>query len=272
MPRRRPGHAQAAAERGAQASAELESQVARVEESAAGVAQHAERAERAVSAAEGHCDRASEVARQLAEAAAAAEREAERAREAAEDAERAAGHAREAAEHAVHGAYHAPDRPLVPYETGAPAAPVPAASVAGGAAPPESAPPAAAQDPHRPLFANRDTGPKREPRPGFDDVKEPRAIFALDGHFMELNQGFTDLVGYTEAEFQQAVWPPVMDRPNLPKHREQIKDLLAGKIEVAEVNTAYVHAQGLLVPLEGRITLERENGEPSHFLIVAKAG
>ena len=103
-------------------------------------------------------------------------------------------------------------------------------------------------------------------------MKEPRATFALDGHFMELNQGFTDLVGYTEAEFQQAVWPPVMDRPNLPKHREQIKDLLAGKIEVAEVNTAYVHAQGLLVPLEGRITLERENGEPSHFLIVAKAG
>ena len=48
-----------------------------------------------------------------------------------------------------------------------------------------------------------------------------------------------------------------MDRANLPKHRDQMKQLLEGKIESAEVNTGYVHAQGLLVPLAGTIKMVR---------------
>ena len=95
------------------------------------------------------------------------------------------------------------------------------------------------------------------------------ATIALDGHFTELNPAFTDLVGYSEAEFAQAVWPPVMDRANLQTHRDQMKAMLAGTIESAAVKTGYVHAQGLLVPVVGSITLVREDGEPSHFLLEA---
>ena len=142
----------------------------------------------------------------------------------------------------------------------------PAGVAAGnGAPPPEEAPPALA--PRKPLFAKKDEGPKRDPRPGFDDVKQPKARIGLDGRFQELNQAFADLVGYSESEFQQAVWPPVMDRANLDKHREQMKDMLAGKFESADIKTGYVHAQGLLVPVVGTLTLVRENGEPSHFLL-----
>jgi PAS domain S-box-containing protein len=130
-------------------------------------------------------------------------------------------------------------------------------------APPAEAPAA----PRQPLFASKDTGPKREPRPGFDDLKQPTARIGLDGRFQELNQAFSDLVGYSENEFQQAIWPPVMDRANLDKHREQMKDMLGGKMESADIKTGYVHAQGLLVPVVGTITLVRENGEPSHFLL-----
>jgi PAS domain S-box-containing protein len=119
----------------------------------------------------------------------------------------------------------------------------------------------------KPLFSKKDEGPKREPRPGFDDVKQPMARIGLDGRFQELNEAFTDLVGYSEGEFQQAVWPPVMDRANLDKHREQMKGMLAGDIESADIKTGYVHAQGLLVPVVGTIRLVRENGEPSHFLL-----
>jgi PAS domain S-box-containing protein len=128
-----------------------------------------------------------------------------------------------------------------------------------------SAPPGA--DPRRPLFATRDTGPKREERPGFDDVKQPMATIGLDGRFQALNPAFTDLLGYSEAEFQQAVWPPVMDRANLDKHRQQLKDMLEGRAESVEINTGYVHAQGLLVPIVGKLSLVREGGEPDHFLL-----
>jgi hypothetical protein len=35
-----------------------------------------------------------------------------------------------------------------------------------------------------------------------------------------------------------------------------------------EVNTGYVHAQGLLVPIAGTLSLSRDDsGEPEHFLL-----
>ena len=77
------------------------------------------------------------------------------------------------------------------------------------------------------------------------------ATIGLDGHFRQLNQAFTDLVGYPESEFAAATWPPVMDRANLTKHREQMDQMLSGEIDSADVNTGYVHAQGLLVPVAG---------------------
>ena len=42
-----------------------------------------------------------------------------------------------------------------------------------------------------------------------------------------------------------------MDRANLTKHREQMDQMLSGEIDSADVNTGYVHAQGLLVPVAG---------------------
>jgi PAS domain S-box-containing protein len=141
--------------------------------------------------------------------------------------------------------------------------------VAGNGAPPP-AEEAAAQ--RKPQFEKKEeTAPKREPRAGFDDAKQPMATIGLDGRFRDLNDAFTDLIGYSESEFQQAVWPPVMDRANLDKHRQQMKDMLAGKIESADIKTGYVHAQGLLVPVVGTLTLVHENGEPSHFLLETSA-
>jgi hypothetical protein len=43
--------------------------------------------------------------------------------------------------------------------------------------------------------------------------------------------------------------------------------MLRGEIDEAEVNTGYVHAQGLLVPVAGRIKLVKEGDEPDHFLL-----
>ena len=43
--------------------------------------------------------------------------------------------------------------------------------------------------------------------------------------------------------------------------------MLAGEIESAAVDTSYVHAQGLLVPVAGRLSLIRDAGDPSHFLL-----
>ena len=114
--------------------------------------------------------------------------------------------------------------------------------------------------------------PAREPRPGFDDADRPMAVIGLEGRFRELNQKFTELVGYSEPDFQSASWPPVADRAKLEHHREQMRAMADGETESVEVNTGYVHAQGLLVPVAGALSLERdEDGEPSHFLLSVQA-
>ena len=261
--------------------------MARVDERAAGIERQAERAEAAVTAAERNLSRANEAAgtadrhasrageqagaveetaRRLADAAAAAEREAERAREAAQAAEKAAGTARQAADEAgatSHGhREHEEVRVISRFEKHDNGG---FASTRRTAGSPRRRRPRSRR--RKPLFAKKDEGPKREDRPGFDDAGEPKARIGLDGRFQELNPAFSDLVGYSESEFQQAIWPPVMDRANLDKHREQMKDMLAGKIDSADIKTGYVHAQGLLVPVVGTLTLVRENGEPAHFLL-----
>jgi PAS domain S-box-containing protein len=295
------GHVQSALQRSAEVAAEVEAKLARAENRAGAVEQHADRAIAAVTAAERQVSRANEAAgdadrhasrageqagaveetaRRLAEAAAAAEREAERARDAAAAAEKAAGVARQAADEAGASRHGHPEerRVISPYEPHAnaetsglpPLAAVSAEENGQRGGPVQAAAPAtpAGADPHRPLFSNRgDDAPKRDDRPGFDDVNTPMATIGVDGRFKELNQAFSDLVGYTEPEFQQAVWPPVMDRANLDKHRQQMKDLLEGRAESVEINTGYVHAQGLLVPIVGKLSLVREGDEPGHFLL-----
>ena len=129
------------------------------------------------------------------------------------------------------------------------------------------------EDSRKPLIARRGADrPPREPRAGFDDVPHPMASIRLDGHFGELNPAFTELVGYGEQEFQAASWPPVADRANLAKHRDQLQRMLAGEIESASIDTAYVHAQGLLVPVVGQLSLVREGGQPCNFLLEVKSG
>jgi PAS domain S-box-containing protein len=240
-------HAQTAAAVGQQ----LDEKVARVEEAALKLEQsegHATRAEAAAATVEAAAEKAE---RQFEEATARAEQAAEKAERHLEEAREAAEQAALEAEVARVQAEAAQTRPRRRTRTSA------GAPSANGQA-----------DLHAPLFGREDDkGPERELRTGFDDVKEPMARIALDGHFRELNKPFSELVGYKEKEFAACTWPPVMDRANLPKHREQMRALMAGEATSVEVNTGYVHAQGLLVPVVGKLSLRRTDGEPDHFLL-----
>jgi PAS domain S-box-containing protein len=236
---------------------------ARLLEASAAAEGHAQRAHESTQAVEGHAQRAAEQAgraealvRRMTEAADAAERRAAEALQAASSAARAAEVARRSAREA--GADAAAMRGGAAHARGY-EAPAPLARFRGheGAANGGAA-------------AERDV-PRRPSRQGFDDTQRPMATTDLNGHFRELNQAFCDLVGYSEEEFKAAVWPPVMDRPNLPRHREQMEQLLQGRIDSAEFNTGYLHAQGLMVPLAGTITLVAEDGNPGHFLLAVDA-
>jgi PAS domain S-box-containing protein len=107
----------------------------------------------------------------------------------------------------------------------------------------------------------------RDGRPDFDDVETPLAVIALDGRFEALNPAFSDLVGYTEAEFRRARWPSIVDRDSLVEHRLLHSQLASGELEQARIETLYLHGQGLMVPVHGELELVREDGHPSHLLL-----
>jgi PAS domain S-box-containing protein len=125
------------------------------------------------------------------------------------------------------------------------------------------------------LRAQRDSSvreiPKREPRHGFDDAPQPMAVLTLDGKFRELNAAFSKLVGYQEHEFLKAVWPSVHDRAVYKQQTEQLGALKTGELESVAFQSSYMHSQGLMVPVNGEITLQRdESGEPTSLLLTAE--
>ena len=223
-----------------QTATRVERGAERVDEAAAGIERGAERAESAAGSAE----RSSEAAREALESVGVEARVARVQAEAARvHAQTAGTHAKSSSE--VAGSWRRPD---VSH------APPPMREMVGVAR------------------RRRVAAIARDPRPGFDDADKAMATIDLNGHFRELNGAFSSLVGYGEAEFRAAVWPPVIDRANLRKHRSDLKALRAGELDSAEVDTGYMHAQGLQVPVVGQLSLVRDDsGEPSHLLLEVAA-
>ena len=113
---------------------------------------------------------------------------------------------------------------------------------------------------------------EREPRHGFDDAVQPMAILALDGKFKELNPAFAKLVGYKEHEFTKAAWPSPHDRRDYKDQLEQLRQMGVGKLREVEVQSTYMHGQGLMVPVVGKLSLSMgEDGLPQHLLLAAEA-
>jgi PAS domain S-box-containing protein len=112
---------------------------------------------------------------------------------------------------------------------------------------------------------------KREPRHGFDDVSQPMALLGLDGKFRELNPAFAKLVGYQEHEFAKATWPSPHDRSVYQQQQEELTKLASGEIESVIVQSTYMHGQGLMVPVIGRLSVAPgEDGLPLHLLLEAE--
>ena len=96
------------------------------------------------------------------------------------------------------------------------------------------------------------------------------ALIGLDGRFKRLDEAFSSLLGAREDELRAARWPSIIDRDNLEPHAEIARALAAGEIQSADIETIYMHSGGLLVPVEGTVTMHRDaTGRPTHYLFRA---
>lgn len=100
---------------------------------------------------------------------------------------------------------------------------------------------------------------------------EALALIGPDGGFKRLDDAFCSLLGCREEDLRAARWPSVIDRENLAAHQEIARALRAGEIDSAPVETVYMHAQGLLVPIAGNVSMHRPagGGPPTHVLFRA---
>ena len=97
------------------------------------------------------------------------------------------------------------------------------------------------------------------------------AILALDGKFKELNPAFTKLVGYKEHEFTKAAWPSPHDRRDYKEQLEQLRQMGVGELREVDVQSTYMHGQGLMVPVVGKLSLATgEDGTPLHLVLEAE--
>ena len=96
-------------------------------------------------------------------------------------------------------------------------------------------------------------------------------MLGLDGKFRELNPSFAKLVGYQEHEFAKATWPSPHDRSVYQQQLEELTKLAHGEIEAVIVQSTYMHGQGLMVPVIGRLTaVPGEDGLPVNLLLEAE--
>jgi PAS domain S-box-containing protein len=87
------------------------------------------------------------------------------------------------------------------------------------------------------------------------------ALIGLDGSFARLDDAFCALLGCREEDLRSARWPSIIDRENLTAHHELARALQAGEVDSACVETVYMHAQGLLVPIAGTVSMHRADGD-----------
>jgi PAS domain S-box-containing protein len=100
---------------------------------------------------------------------------------------------------------------------------------------------------------------------------EAIALIGPNGNFKRLDDAFCSLLGYRETDLRAARWPSVIDRENLAAHQEIARALRAGEIASAPVETVYMHAQGLLVPVAGTVSALRPAGGGTATHLVFRA-
>jgi hypothetical protein len=86
-----------------------------------------------------------------------------------------------------------------------------------------------------------------------------------------LNSAFCELVSYSEYEFRNAYWPPVIDADNRDRLRRAGERLVAGEIEEAEVDTFYMSGNGNLVRILGTLRAERADDGSTAYLVLDAA-
>ncbi len=104
-------------------------------------------------------------------------------------------------------------------------------------------------------------------RGAFQSTAHGIALVSPTGHFLQVNQAFCDIVGYSSEEMLAIDFQTITHPDDLNIDLEYLQQLLAGEIDKYHMEKRYLHKSGRLiwVLLSGALTQDEE-GAPIHFI------
>ncbi|MEO5896674.1 MAG: ATP-binding protein [Vicinamibacterales bacterium] len=97
------------------------------------------------------------------------------------------------------------------------------------------------------------------------------AVAALDGHFVEVNRKFSEILGYSREEFRQITFQQITHRDDLAPTQASVKQLLEGEIPEYTTEKRYIRKDGSFIWSHTTVTLLSDAaGRPQQFLGVVE--
>ena len=101
----------------------------------------------------------------------------------------------------------------------------------------------------------------------FEDAFVGIAHVSLKGEFVEINQRFCEIIGYSKNEMQQITFMKITHPDDLSIDLDNANALLTGQIKRYTMEKRYLHKDGHIVWVELMVNLLRdEYGQPKHFV------
>lgn len=94
-----------------------------------------------------------------------------------------------------------------------------------------------------------------------------KAITALNGTFIKANKAFSDMLGYSNEEFQELGWKVITHPDDIEISEKNLKLLLKGNAASFQMEKRYVHKNGSAVLGEVRTVLVKDKDETPLFFM-----
>ncbi|MBV8260687.1 MAG: PAS domain S-box protein [Paraburkholderia sp.] len=101
----------------------------------------------------------------------------------------------------------------------------------------------------------------------FEQTPIGKAVVDLDGRFLDVNQKFTEIIGYEEIELRRRTFASVTHPADVAADLAQVAELLAGRQTTYAMEKRYLRPDGRTVWVNLAVSLVRDvSGTPLHFI------
>ena len=123
-------------------------------------------------------------------------------------------------------------------------------------------------NPHAPVNGQSDqSATELRFRAAFDNAATGLALLTLSGHWLEVNEALTTMLGYSKAQLFSMTFQQITHPDDLARDLGLTEQLLSGQIEHFSLEKRYIHRDGHDVWSELHVSLmHHPDGTPSNFI------